>query len=178
MILFLKRRWRLILLMSTAALAFAAFGRWREASQRGGQQRATPFQIAGNLYFVGANDVNAFLLAGMAGHILIDGGYPGMPQLIRASIAELGFDITYVRVLLKSEAHCDHAGGLAELQEESGAELWASAASADVLTAGGDDPDVALPIRALIWSVVVRYRAPRVDRRFRDGDTSAWGRRV
>ena len=32
--------------------------------------------IAGNLYYVGANDVTAFLLTGPEGHVLIDGGSP------------------------------------------------------------------------------------------------------
>src|SRR6185436_8331096 len=53
----------------------------------------------------------------------------------------------------------------------SGAELWASEASADVLASGGDDPDGILPLRALFWIGVVGYPPPRVDHRFKDGDT-------
>ena len=41
------------------------------------------------------------------------------------------------RLLLNSHEHHDHPGGLAALQQASGAELWASTASADVLAAGG-----------------------------------------
>jgi len=91
--------------------------------------------------------------------------------LIMSSIAKLGFDIKDVRVLLNSEPHPDHGGGLTVLQQASGAQLWASAASADSLAAGGDDPDVILPLRALIWIGVLGYPPPRVDHRFRDGDT-------
>lgn len=40
-----------------------------------------------------------------------------------------------VKVLLNSEPHSDHAGGLAVIQYASGAKLWASEASADVIAA-------------------------------------------
>ena len=56
-------------------------------------------------------------------------------------------------------------------RQASGAQLWASDASADSLASGGDDPDLVLPLRALIWIGVLGYRPPRVDHRFRDGDT-------
>ena len=57
------------------------------------------------------------------------------------------------------------------LQQASGAQLWASDASADSLASGGDDPDVVLPLRFLIWIGVLGYPPPRVDHRFKDGDT-------
>jgi metallo-beta-lactamase class B len=91
--------------------------------------------------------------------------------MIMASIAKLGFDIKDVKVLLNSEPHPDHAGGLTVLQKASGAELWASEASADALVSGGDDPDMLLPVRALFWIGLVGYPAARVDHRFKDGDT-------
>ena len=152
-----------------AVLVVVLFPRWKQATEDGGQRPAEPFRIAGNLYYVGASDVAAFLLAGPAGHVLIDGGYPGTASLIAASIAKLGFDVRDVKVLLNSDPHYDHAGGLAALQEASGAELWASAPSADALAAGGYDPDVALPFRAVSW--LHRYPAPRVNHVFADGDT-------
>jgi metallo-beta-lactamase class B len=49
--------------------------------------------------------------------------------------------------------------------------LWASDASADSLASGGDDPDLVLPLRALIWIGVLGYPAARVDHRLKDGDT-------
>jgi metallo-beta-lactamase class B len=82
---------------------------------------------------------------------------PTTARLIMASIAQLGFDIKDVKVLLNSEPHPDHGGGLTVLQQASGAQLWASDASADSLASGGDDPDVILPLRALIWIGVLGY---------------------
>lgn len=165
------RRWRWLLLGAVAVPAGFLFGEWREATLNGGQKPATPFRIAGNFYYVGANDATAFLLTGPEGHVLIDGGYPGTAPMIMESVAALGFDIRNVEVLLNSEPHFDHAGGLAALQEASGAELWASEASAPVLAAGGYDPDNALPIRLLARTGLITYPAPRVDHRFHDGDT-------
>ena len=117
-------------LLTIVALVFV--GRWLNATKIGGQQPAEPFRIAGNFYYVGANDIAAFLITGPEGHVVLDAGYPTTAPMIMASIAKLGFDIKDVKVLLNSEPHPDHAGGLAVLQQASGAELWASDASADV----------------------------------------------
>jgi metallo-beta-lactamase class B len=80
-----------------------------------------------------------------------------------------------VKVLLNSEPHPDHAGGLGVLQQASGAELWASEASAYTLASGGDDRDAVLPLRALVWIGVLGYPKMRVDHRFKDGDTIRLG---
>jgi metallo-beta-lactamase class B len=167
------RRWLFILAGLAVALLF--LGRWLNATKIGGQQPVEPFRIAGNFYYVGANDVAAFLITGPQGHVVLDGGYPTTAPMIMASIAKLGFDIKDVKVLLNSEPHPDHAGGLGVIQRASGAEVWASDASADAMAAGGDDPDLFLPIRALAWVGLVGYPAIRVDHRFKDGDTIRLG---
>src|SRR4051812_3090103 len=164
-----KRGWSLVALGLGAALFAFLFVKWKESSDEGGQKYAEPFRIAGNFYYVGANDVASFLITGPDGHVLIDGGYPGTAPMIMASIAKLGFDMKDVKVLLNSEPHFDHAGGLAELQKASGAEMWASEASAEAIASGGYDSNIPLPMRAVPW--VIRYPAPRVDHRFNDGDT-------
>jgi metallo-beta-lactamase class B len=115
--------------------------------------------------------VSSFLITGPEGHVLIDGGYPTTAAMIMGSIEKLGFEVKDVKVLLNSEPHPDHGGGLTVLQQASGARLWASDASADSLASGGDDPDMVLPMRALLWAGVVGYPAARVDHRFKDGDT-------
>jgi metallo-beta-lactamase class B len=162
--------------MTVALGVVVLFGKWMDGTRHGGQKFAEPFRIAGNFYYVGANDVTSFLITGPEGHVLIDGGYPGTPPLIMASIAKLGFDIRDVKVLLNSEPHYDHAGGLAELQKASGAELWASEASADAIASGGDDATATfLPVRVLVWIGILRYPAARVDHRFKDGQTIALG---
>jgi metallo-beta-lactamase class B len=167
----LTKRRLLVLLGLVSVLALVLVGRWLNATKRGGQEPAEPFRIAGNFYYVGANDVAAFLITGPEGHVVLDGGYPTTAPMIMASIAKLGFDIKDVKVLLNSEPHPDHAGGLGVLQQASGAVLWASEASADAIVAGGDDADIFLPMRALIRMGILGYPATRVDHRLKDGDT-------
>jgi metallo-beta-lactamase class B len=161
----------LILVLGLATVG-AVFVLRAWARNDSGQRPAEPFRIGGNFYYVGANDVTSFLITGPEGHVLIDGGYSDTPPLILASIAKLGFDIRDVKVLLNSEPHMDHAGGLSALQLASGAELWASEASADVIASSGDDRDIpVLPWRAISWIGIGSYPAARVDHRFQDGDT-------
>ena len=164
-----KRHWIVPLTGILVAAAVILYGKWREASNNGGQKYAEPFRIAGNLYYVGANDVTSFLLTGPEGDVLIDGGYPGTAPMIMASIARLGFDIRDVKILLNSHAHFDHAGGLAALQKASGAQLWISEGDADVVAAGGaGDPSLGR-LSFVSYLPFMKYPAPRVDHRFKDG---------
>ncbi len=177
-----RRVLRVVLGLAAVGAGLAAVGAvsliWQWTTlEYGGQQPAEPFRIAGNLYYVGANDNTSYLITGPEGHVLLDGGNPAVPPLIMASIRKLGFDIRDVKVLLNSEPHSDHAGGLAALQQASGAELWASDASAVVL-AGGNDPNIraAFPWSVIGWilswiSWIGDGDGARVDHRFKDGDT-------
>ena len=54
----------------------------------------------------------------------------------RDNIRELGFKLSDVRILLHSHEHNDHVGGLARLQQLSGAQLFASPAAAKVFETG------------------------------------------
>jgi metallo-beta-lactamase class B len=166
------KRFRLSILLGLLIVVALIFvGRRLNATKRGGQGPADPFRIAGNFYYVGATDVSAFLITGPEGHIVIDGGYPSTAPMIMASIAKLGFNIKDVKVLLNSEPHPDHGGGLVVLQKASGAKLFASEASAYSLAHGGDDPDIVLPMRLLLRLGIVGYPPARVDHVFKDGDT-------
>jgi metallo-beta-lactamase class B len=170
-----RRRWPLILLGTTTLLLLVLGTLWRSAIRRNRSIPDEPFRIAGNLYYVGATGVTAFLLTGPQGHVLIDGGYPETAPLIMASIARLGFSIHDVKVLLNTHAHFDHAGGLAELQQASGAELWVSDGDADVIAAGGAGDRSFGPLRHLGFLGFGRFPAPHVDHRFRDGATVSVG---
>jgi len=80
------KRYRLVVLLGlVTVLALVLVGRWLNATKIGGQQPAEPFRIAGNFYYVGANDVAAFLITGPEGHVVLDGGYPSTARLIMAS---------------------------------------------------------------------------------------------
>jgi metallo-beta-lactamase class B len=115
--------WLFIALGIAVPVATVGFVKWHEAIQHGGQQPAEPFNIAGNLYYVGFSDVACFLLTGPDGHVLIDGGYPLNPALIVESIARLGFDIKDVIDRTGYQAYIDKGESafrslLAEQQEQ------------------------------------------------------------
>ena len=168
----LTRQNVLVLILAVSIAPAVIVGRmWKAKADMHGQQPAEPFRIAGNFHYIGVNDVSAFLITGPEGHIVLDAGYPTTAPMIMASIAKLGFDIKDVKVLLNSAPSPDLAGGLAALEQASGAELWASEASADAIAAGGDNRDLALPLRTLAQIGLFGYPPARVHHRFKDGQT-------
>lgn len=120
-----------------------------------------PFALFGNSYYVGPHGVASVLITSKEGHILIDGGSDKSPKQIVARIRQLGFKPEDIRFILVSHEHIDHAGGVAELQRLSNAEVLAGAAAVPVLRsgeAGRSDPQYGgLPKMA----PVARVRAVR-----------------
>ena len=84
-----------------------------------------PRPVFGNTWYVGTCGISALLITGDAGHVLIDGATPEAGPMIVESIRTLGFDPKDVRVLLNTHEHIDHAGGLAAIQQATGAPLRA-----------------------------------------------------
>jgi metallo-beta-lactamase class B len=122
-----------MLFVALAALAMAQ----ADPTSRSWNKPVPPFGIAGNLYYVGATEVASFLITTPKGHILLDGGFVETAPQIEQNIAQLGFKLEDVKILLNSHAHYDHAGGLAELKRKTGAKMIASARDAELLRAGG-----------------------------------------
>ncbi|HUB89233.1 MAG TPA: subclass B3 metallo-beta-lactamase [Dyella sp.] len=104
-------------------------------------QPQKPFQIYGNTYYVGSQGLSAILIASPAGHVLIDGTLPENASMIESNIRALGFRVQDIKWILNSHTHGDHAGAIAALARDSGAQVAASARSAKALAVGGDDPD-------------------------------------
>ena len=172
---FLRRRWRTILLGAASIALVVLFSLWRSAIAKNRGAPDEPFRIAGNLYYVGNAGITSFLITGPEGHVLIDGGYPESAAAIMGSIAQLGFSITDVKILLNTHAHADHAGGLRALQEASGGELWISEGDVTVIAAGGAHDPTLVPQRYLRFIGLGRFPAPRIDHPFTDGDTVRLG---
>lgn len=99
----------------------------------------TPFRVIGDIYYVGTDDIGIYLIATSKGAILLDGGYADTLPQVQASIAKLGFKLGDVKVLLTSQAHCDHVGDVAQLQHLTHATLEVSAADAKLMADGGKD---------------------------------------
>jgi metallo-beta-lactamase class B len=102
-------------------------------------QPRAPFRVIDNIYYVGTHGIAVFLIVTPQGDILTDGGLPESTAMIEQNIRALGFNIRDVKILLNSHAHFDHAGGLARLKADSGAQLYASAADTPILQSGHID---------------------------------------
>jgi metallo-beta-lactamase class B len=156
-----------------AALLIAWISAIHKNNARAHASDVAPFRIAGNFYFVGREDVSVFLVTSPEGHVLIDAGYEDAAPFIARSIQQLGFDLKDVKAILSSEAHIEHAGGLAELQGLSGASIYASDSTAKGIESGGEQVPGArfLPNRIAASVGIASYSPARVDHRVRDGDT-------
>lgn len=96
-----------------------------------------PVEIARGVYYVGASDAASYLIDSGEGLILIDAGYPSTARQVLANIRALGFESRDVRIILNTHAHFDHAGGLAEVKEATGATVYSSPPDAALLREGG-----------------------------------------
>jgi hypothetical protein len=81
----------------------------------------SPFQIADNLYYVGSQELAAYLVTTSAGNILINANLEMSPPQIRASVEKLGFHWADTKILLNSQAHFDHMAGAAQILRETSA---------------------------------------------------------
>ncbi|MGD0445100.1 MAG: subclass B3 metallo-beta-lactamase [Edaphobacter sp.] len=131
-----------------------------------------PFRIADNLYYVGSQDLAAYLVTTPKGNILINANLPSSPAQIRASVEKLGFRWEDTKVLLVAHAHFDHAGGAAEIQRETHAKLEVMEYDAEVMKAGGTNDF----LRAS--GSVLPFPPAHVDRVLHDGDTVKVGDQI
>ena len=125
---------------------------------------APPVRIFGNTYLVGTCGISSILITDPQGDILIDGGPQEAADFIAGNIRSLGFPLSSVKYILHSHEHFDHVGGIARLQQLSGAQLIASPKAAAVLnsgTAGSDDPQAGMH---------APFPAAHVDRLINDGE--------
>jgi metallo-beta-lactamase class B len=126
-----------------------------------------PFNIAGEVYYVGTKGLAAYLIVSNEGAILLDGTTAKNAPLIERNIEQVGVPLHAVKRLISDHAHPDHVGALAQIKQDTGAELWASAGDTWALEHGrvrGDThykPEPFAPIK--------------VDRVVRDGETMHLG---
>ena len=85
-----------------------------------------PFQIFGNLYYVGSKRVCCHLVDTGEGLILFDSGYPHEIHVLFDSIWRLGFDPANIKYIIHSHGHFDHFGASNEMKALFGCELLMS----------------------------------------------------
>ena len=99
------------------------------------------FQVYGNTYYVGTCGIAAILITSEQGHVLIDSGTNAGADIVLANIRSLGFDPADVNLLLSSHEHFDHVGGMAKLQEGTGAPIVSSHIAVETMLSGKVHPD-------------------------------------
>lgn len=100
-----------------------------------------PFRIHGESWFVGVRGLSVLAVRTKEGVVLLDGALPQSVERIEASLKRLGLSLRDVKAVLASHAHFDHVGGIAAIQQASGAEVLSSARGAIALKAGEPTPD-------------------------------------
>jgi metallo-beta-lactamase class B len=96
-----------------------------------------PFQVVGNVYYVGTYDLACYLITTSDGNILINTGLASSALIIKSNIETLGFKLSDTKILLTTQAHFDHVGAMAEIKRLTGAKLLVHEKDSPVLADGG-----------------------------------------
>ncbi len=128
-----------------------------------------PRHLGGNLYYVGASGVSAWLITTPEGYILLDTGFEETVPIIQRGVEQLGFKLSDIKLILSSHAHIDHTGGHARMKALTGAHVVASAADARVLESGGAEDFLSWPKDTLLYAPV------KVDRIVADREVVSLG---
>jgi metallo-beta-lactamase class B len=128
-----------------------------------------PHRIAGNLYYVGSEELASYLIVTPKGDILINSSLEASVPLIRKSVEQLGFRFSDIKILLISHAHFDHCAGSAMVKKLTGAQYFVMDADVPVVESGGkaDFQFGAYP--------TMHFPPVKVDRVLHDGDTVRLG---
>ncbi|WP_245448518.1 BJP family subclass B3 metallo-beta-lactamase [Bradyrhizobium nitroreducens] len=126
-----------------------------------------PFQLIGNIYYVGTEGIAVYVIKTSQGLILMDTAMPQSTGMIKDNIAKLGFKVADIKIVLNSHAHLDHTGGFAEIKKETGAQLVAGERDKPLLEGGyypGDEKNEDLT-----------FPPVKVDRVVKEGDKVTLG---
>jgi metallo-beta-lactamase class B len=123
-----------------------------------------PHRIAGNLYYVGSQDLASYLITTPEGHILINSSLEESVPLIRASVEKLGFNFADIKILLISHAHSDHCAGSAEILKQTRARYLVMEGDADAVEHGGTGKS------RLEKAGYTQFPPAHVDQRLKDGE--------
>lgn len=127
-----------------------------------------PFQIVGNLYYVGTYELASYLIVTRQGNILINTGLAASAPMIKANIEALGFKLADTRILLNTQAHYDHMGAMAAIKKTTGAKMMVDEGDSAVVADGGRS-DYSMGGSVSLFAPV------KVDRILHNGDTVKLG---
>lgn len=127
-----------------------------------------PFQIAGNLYYVGTYDLACYFITTPKGNILINTGLADSAPVIQANIEALGFKFADIKILLTTQAHFDHMGAMAAIKKQTGAKMMVDYGDAGIVADGGRSD-------YSTGGNVSNYAPVKVDRILHNGNTIKLG---
>ena len=96
-----------------------------------------PFQVVGNLYYVGTYDLACYLITTSKGHILINTGLTEETPMLIKHITDLGFKVADIKILLTTHGHYDHVAGMAEIKALTKAKVMVNENDVSVMEDGG-----------------------------------------
>ncbi len=131
-----------------------------------------PHHIAGNLYYVGSEDLASYLIVTSQGNILINSSFEENVPLIKNSVEQLGFHFADIKILLINQGHNDHCAGAALVKKLTGAQYFVMDTDVPVVESGGK--------MDFQYGTQPEMRFPplKVDRVLHDGDTVKLGEAV
>ena len=129
-----------------------------------GLRHFLPSKSLGNLYYVGSKGLASYLVTTPQGHILINSNLEECVPLIRASVEQLGFKFTDIKILLISHAHWDHNAGSDTIKKQTGARYMVMDGDVSVVESGGKND---FQYGNMASS---HYQPTKVDRVLHDGD--------
>jgi metallo-beta-lactamase class B len=108
-------------LMLPAALAFLP---WVAFCQpKGWNDPFPPHKVMDNVYYVGTKELASYLIVTPQGNILMNSNYESSVPVIRASVEQLGFKFSDIKILISGHAHPDHVEGDFLVKELTGAQV-------------------------------------------------------
>jgi metallo-beta-lactamase class B len=128
-----------------------------------------PHHIAGNLYYVGSEELASYLIVTPQGNILINSSLESSVPLIDKSIEQLGFRFSDTKILLISQGHNDHCAGSSQVKKLTGAQYMVMDTDVPVVESGGK---LDFQYGA---EVDMQFPPMKVDRVLHDGDTVSLG---
>jgi metallo-beta-lactamase class B len=123
-----------------------------------------PHHIAGNLYYVGSEELASYLIVTEQGNILINSSFEENVPLIKNSVEQLDFRFADIKILLISHAHNDHCAGASLVKKLTGAQYFVMDADVPVVESGGKE-DFQYGAQP-----EMRFPPVKVDRVLHDGD--------
>ena len=133
---------------------------------------AEPFKLIGNLYWVGEQNGEVYLLTSPQGHIMFGAGYLQGAQGVEQNIAKMGLKLSDIKVILINHNHPDQTGASSYFKQKTGAQLMAGFGEIPYIQNGGQLPPAGNANRGQAPPPPPNpaYPPVKVDRALYDGD--------